>query len=133
MRFEFKTGRRLLAVCLVSACSLLGAPVSSDLWDSSQAGFTNLTVSPGLQCGAASNLFGTALGGTSCATGVIEGLAGGVILQEVGGAVTTFQWDTAAMNLTSFGLGYGGESVTSRLLDRSPIERLEWIGICTVL
>lgn len=121
-------GRRLLAVCWVSACCLLGAPVTNDLWDSSQPGFANLTLNPGLTCGAASNLFGTALGGTSCASGFAEGLAGSLVLGAGAGTVNVFQWDTAAMNLTQFELNYAGDSdiPQNRLLGR--LQLSAWNG-----
>jgi hypothetical protein len=37
------------------------APGSCDLWEHSQAGFSVISVSPATSCGAASNIFGTAI------------------------------------------------------------------------
>ena len=108
MRINFHGAARLFAASLITSFGLIAAPVTNDLWDSSRAGFSVLTATPapGLLCGVESNVFGTAIAGP-CPSGPSEGLNGNVVFQDVPGQVSTLEWNTALIEITSFEFNYG--------------------------
>lgn len=111
---------KTIFISLLTLGAAAAAPVTTDLWDASQAGFGGLTTSlPVHGCGGASDLFGTTL--NTCEPG-------NTLLEDVSNQVNTFTWNTATVTLTSFAFYYNsdGNNSNNRLVNR--LQLAYWDG-----